>query len=137
MNETSFASLSNFFELFPMEEIQATELETCLQEQNGTKISILFLWGKQCINCDRAKRSLLLNPEHYMWPDVKWFHCNVYNDPEMTTRFGLHGIPVFIVFTHTLSPDGQPVVKSVGRITSWPGEEAFLHAIEAQRQRHA
>jgi hypothetical protein len=41
----------------------------------------------------------------------------------MATRFGLHGIPAFFVFAGT---------RKLGRITAWPGVDAFAEAIEAQ-----
>jgi thioredoxin-like negative regulator of GroEL len=50
-------------------------------------------------------------------------HDNVDEDPTMATRFGLHGIPAFIVFRGG---------RKVGRITEWPGAQAFVLAIENQ-----
>jgi hypothetical protein len=41
----------------------------------------------------------------------------------MAARFGLHGIPVFFVFR------GE---RKMGRITAWPGTQAFIEAIETQ-----
>jgi len=41
----------------------------------------------------------------------------------MATRFGLHGIPAFFVFR------GQ---RKMGRITEWPGAQAFVATIENQ-----
>jgi len=83
----------------------------------------MFLWGKDCPNCDIAKRAMLINPARLLWPDVRWLHCNVYDDPAMGLRFGLHGIPVFLVFRGS---------RPMGRITSWPGAEEFAAAIERQ-----
>ncbi len=45
-------------------------------------------------------------------------------EPDITSRFSVHGIPVFVVFRGT---------QSLGRITSWPGVEHFIAAIERQR----
>jgi thioredoxin-like negative regulator of GroEL len=47
----------------------------------------------------------------------------VYDDPTMATRFGLHGIPTFIIFR-----DG----RKIGRISAWPGAQAFVAALENQ-----
>jgi predicted DsbA family dithiol-disulfide isomerase len=86
-------------------------------------LSVLFLWGRDCPNCDIAKRALLQAKECVTWPQVRWLHDNVYEDPSMATRFGLHGIPVFFVFRGT---------RKLGRITGWPGRQAFVDAIEKQ-----
>ena len=58
------------------------------------------------------------------WPDVDWLHDNVYADPRMGTRFGLHGIPTFLVFRGA---------RKLGRITPWPGTGPFVEAIERLR----
>ena len=39
----------------------------------------------------------------------------------MATRFGLHGIPTFMVFRGT---------TKLGRISPWPGGDNFIAAIE-------
>ena len=59
--------------------------------------------------------------------EVEVFLVN-YEDPTMGTRFGLHGIPAFLVFAGA---------RKLGRITPWPGTEAFATAIETQLATHA
>ena len=54
---------------------------------------------------------------------MRWLHANVYDDPEMGNRFGLHGVPAFFVFRGS---------RRLGRITGWPGGEAFIRAVEEQ-----
>jgi hypothetical protein len=61
--------------------------------------------------------------DRFQWPQVRWLHDNVYDDPDMAARFGLHGIPVFFVFRSE---------RKMGRITAWPGPQAFIEAIETQ-----
>ena len=87
-------------------------------------LRILFLWGHDCPNCDVAKAQMLQSPADFAWPGVEWLHDNVYEDRAMATRFGLHGIPTFIVFR------GR---KKLGRISPWPGSEQFIAAIERAR----
>ena len=111
-----------FFEQFPMQRVRDAELDSALADDG--QLRILFLWGKDCPNCDIAKGQILLAPERFQWPDVQWLHDNVYEDPTMATRFGLHGIPAFFVFRG---------VKRLGRISQWPGMQAFLTAIEKIR----
>lgn len=115
-------SVPQFFEQFPMRRMREAELDAALAESAGG-LTILFLWGRDCPNCDIAKRAMLLAGERFQWPRVRWLHDNVYDDPAMATRFGLHGIPAFFVFAGS---------RKLGRITSWPGADAFVRAVDTQ-----
>jgi hypothetical protein len=122
------AGLSEFFTLFPMRRVGSADLDAALAEQAPEALTVLFLWGRNCPNCDIAKRAMMSAPERFQSPDVRWFHDNVYDDFDMATRFGVHGIPVFFLF------HGR---KQLGRITSWPGSDAFLDVIGRQLRRIA
>lgn len=111
-----------FFDQFPMQRVSDAGLDGVLADDGA--IRILFLWGKDCPNCDIAKGQMLLTPERFAWDDVQWLHDNVYEDPTMGTRFGLHGIPAFFVFRGA---------KKLGRISQWPGTAAFVNAIDKIR----
>lgn len=113
-------AVPDFFERFPMQRVTSAGLDAVLDDGSAA-LDLLFLWGRDCPNCDIAKRAILLRPDAMRWPRVRWLHSNVYDDEAMTTRFGLHGIPAFFVFAH-----GQ----RLGRITGWPGTEAFRTAID-------
>ena len=117
------ANLSEFFQRFPIRRVTSADFDAVLAEPGAEPLSILFLWGRNCPNCDIAKRAMLTAPERFRWPEVRWLHDNVYEDFEMATRFGLHGIPAFFVFR------GR---RQMGRITSWPGVDDFVAAIERQ-----
>ncbi|WP_114395441.1 thioredoxin [Oleisolibacter albus] len=113
----------DFFRRFPMRPVFSADLDAVLAEPEAEALDILFLWGRDCPNCDLAKHALLADPARFSWPGVRWLHDNVYDDFEMATRFGLHGIPAFFVFHRG---------RLRGRITSWPGAEAFCAAIQRQ-----
>jgi hypothetical protein len=113
----------DFFQRFPMRSVTSAEIDSALAETVPERLTILYLWGRNCPNCDVAKRALSVARGRLMWSEVRWFHDNVYDDFDMATRYGLHGIPAFIVFR------GR---KPLGRITSWPGADAFIEAIERQ-----
>ena len=115
-------SVPEFFQRFPMQRIVDQALDADLA-MDDNRIVILFLWGRDCPNCDIAKRQMLLTPERFAWPGVRWLHDNVYDDPTMATRFGLHGIPAFFLFHRG---------RKLGRITSWPGTEPFVDAVARQ-----
>jgi hypothetical protein len=112
----------DFFQRFPMQRVSAATLDGELGRDDGLRI--LFLWGRDCPNCDIAKGRMLLAPERFAWPDVQWLHDNVYEDPAMGTRMGLHGIPAFFVYR------GR---RRLGRMSQWPGTDAFVAAIERLR----
>lgn len=110
------------FAALNMQRVDAATLDDVLQADDALRI--LFLWGNDCPNCDVAKAGLRQAPDRFQWPDVKWLHQDVYDEPALATRFGLHGIPAFIIFR------GK---RRVGRITPWPGSDAFVAAIDRVR----
>jgi len=118
----SAAGVPGFFDAFPMRHVRSEGLDAVLAE-GGAGLTILFLWGNDCPNCDVAKRQMLATPERFDWPCVRWLQANVYADPEIGTRFGLHGVPAFLVFNGP---------RRLGRISPWPGTEPFCAAIEQQ-----
>lgn len=107
-------------EKVPMKVLSSANLEEVL-EQEGAKI--LFLWGYNCPNCDVAKASLYEELETVRTLPIQWYHCNVYEDFDVATRFGLHGIPVFLLFHGP---------RNRGRITSYPGFYSFLEIIKTR-----
>lgn len=119
-NEMKF---TEFALAFPMHHTSSGTLDRDLAKSPAS-LDILFLWGRDCVNCEVAKAELLLAGDRFRWPGVRWLHANVYNDPEMATRFGLHGVPTFFVFRRA---------RKLGRITEWPGADAFVSAIEKLR----
>ena len=114
----------DFFALLAMRAVDSTTLDAALVEDG--LLRILFLWGHDCPNCDIAKAQMRQSPASFRWPDVEWLHDNVYDDRAMATRFGLHGIPTFMVFRGA---------TKLGRISPWPGGEQFIAAIERARLR--
>jgi hypothetical protein len=116
-------STAEFFDRFPIRPATYDTVNAALAEPDAAPLTILLLWGQNCPDCELAMRALLAEQARLTWPDVRWLHCNVYNELDMASRFSLHGIPVFVVFRGT---------ESLGRITSWPGVDNFIAAIERQ-----
>jgi thiol-disulfide isomerase/thioredoxin len=114
------SAIPDFFQHFTMQHVHSSALDGVLAD-GAAALDVLFLWGRDCPNCDIAKRAMLARPSAMQWPGVRWLHSNVYDDEAMATRFGLHGIPTFFVFRQG---------RRVGRITSWPGIEAFGQAVQ-------
>jgi thiol-disulfide isomerase/thioredoxin len=113
---------TGFFWQFPMQRVRANDIDAALAVA-GDALSIVFLWGHDCPNCDVAKHEILASADRFRALAVSWLHGNVYEEPELATRFGLHGIPTFLVFRGA---------RKLGRITPWPGTDAFVAAIERQ-----
>lgn len=113
---------ADFFWKFPMRRVRANDIDASLADA-GDALSVVFLWGHDCPNCDVAKHEILAAVDRFRALAVNWLHGNVYEQPELATRFGLHGIPTFLVFRGT---------RKLGRITPWPGADAFVAAIERQ-----
>lgn len=120
MNEATF---SEFLLAFSMRRTSSITLDAELAASPAS-LDILFLWGRDCVNCEVAKAAMLQASGRLRWPDVRWLQANVYNDPSMATRFGLHGVPTFLAFRNG---------KKLGRISGWPGVDAFVGAIEKLR----
>ncbi|HVJ62306.1 MAG TPA: hypothetical protein VM555_06285, partial [Tahibacter sp.] len=83
----SDSAVPDFFDRFAMRAVTSAQLDAVLDE-DAQPLTILFLWGRDCPNCDIAKRALLARPERFHWPAVRWLHDNVYDDEAMAHRFG-------------------------------------------------
>ena len=110
------------FAALNMQRVDSARLDDVLRGDEAVRI--LFLWGNDCPNCDLAKAEMRQATGRFSWPDVSWLHQNVYDEPALATRFGLHGIPAFMVFRGS---------RRIGRISPWPGSDAFVAAIERVR----
>ena len=112
------------FDALAMQPVHSDTLDARLHDDGIVRI--LFLWGHACPNCDIAKAAMHDGADRLRWPDVQWLQANAYDDPAIATRFGLHGIPAFLVFRGA---------RRIGRISPWPGCDAVAAAIERVRNR--
>jgi thioredoxin-like negative regulator of GroEL len=81
---------------------------------------LVYFWGPQCPNCEVFARHLPgLLPELEKLK-VKLVKVNAYQHEDLATRFGLHGIPTFLLMKQG---------KLLGRMTSFNGDEFFLQVI--------
>ncbi len=114
------ADLHEVFEDLPMTPLNQNDFDSEILRHDD-QLKCVFFWGHNCPNCDIAKKSLNTHIDEVKNRGVKWYHVNVYDDFDFGTRFGLYGIPVFIFFRNG---------KNLGRISSFPGMEPFLAAID-------
>lgn len=95
------------------------ELDAALLAEPAS-LTVLYLWGKNCPNCELfAKRlpSLLAALPNAALRVLK---VNVYDEPAVAQRFGVHGIPHFVLFR-----DG---VK-LGRMSEFRGDRYWLDVV--------
>jgi thiol:disulfide interchange protein len=115
------------FVAFDMRQVDGTSIDAALA-QAGERLVCVFFWGDDCFNCDVAKKAMLARPEPIRALDLTWLHANVYADRALGTRFGLHGIPVFMFFHRS---------KKLGRATGWHGHAQFEAAVANARRKAA
>ncbi|MFP3503607.1 thioredoxin family protein [Burkholderia sp. SIMBA_062] len=94
----------------------------------GDALVVVFFWGVDCFNCEIAKKAMLAQPDAIRALGLKWFHCDVYEHPELGRRFGLHGVPTWFFFHRG---------KRLGRATGWHGLAQFQAAVSAARAKIA
>ncbi|MBC7741419.1 MAG: thioredoxin family protein [Bdellovibrionaceae bacterium] len=115
----------NFFEVYQFEAIHSSNFDEKIAATE--ELICIFFWGKDCPNCEVAKKVLVDRRADVDQLKVKWFHANIYDDFDLATRFGLFGIPVFLFFKRG---------KKLGKITPFPGFEPFYDAVATLIQKY-
>jgi len=100
-------------------ELDPENFDSAIQVKDG-RLKAIFFWGRQCPNCEIAKRYLEEHHEDVIKKEIDWYHVNTYEHSDLGIRFGLHGIPTFLFFRDE---------KSLGRITSFPGWDPFQEVL--------
>ncbi|MBX3035252.1 MAG: thioredoxin family protein [Bdellovibrionaceae bacterium] len=108
-----------FFTRVEIERLTSQDFDARLAQCPDQLVGIFF-WGHDCPNCEVAKNMLSQDSEALNALGFKWFHVNVYEDFDLGTRFGLHGIPTFLFFHQG---------KKLGRISPFPGLDPFFEAL--------
>lgn len=112
------------FDAFDMQALDAGTFDAAL-DGAGDALAVVFFWGVDCFNCEIAKKAMLAQPDAIRALDLKWFHCNVYEHPQLGRRFGLHGVPTWFFFHRG---------RRLGRATGWHGLAQFQAAVSAARE---
>lgn len=113
-----------FFAEFEVEDLTVATFDSAL-EASGDHLVAVFFWGHNCPNCDVAKNSLASYKDRVKPLELKWYSVNVYENAELGTRFGLHGVPTFFFFHKG---------KRLGRISPYPGIDPFMEALHKLRK---
>ena len=114
----------NFFEVYQIEKLSHDEIDQKLASTSD--LVCFFLWGKDCPNCEVAKKVLIDRKDDVENLKLRWFHADVYEDFEIATRFGLIGIPSFLFFKNG---------KKLGKISPFPGFDPFYDAVKKLQTR--
>ena len=115
-----------FFEKMPIEKLTTENFDKALSSHVDNIVGIFF-WGHSCPNCEVAKNILVQEVELIKSLGFTWFHVNVYEDFELSTRYGLHGIPTFLFFYKG---------KKLGKISPFPTLDAFVEALQKLKKQN-
>jgi len=119
---------TEIFSRFAMRAVNSATFDTHVINPTGSELRCVFFWGHDCYNCDRFKNTALMLEPQLKALDIEWYHANVYEDPALGQRFGLHGIPAFVFYRSG---------KRLGRISGWPGLPQFSQAVQRLHTQHA
>lgn len=114
-----------FFQQFAMQPVDSSGFDAALARAGDALVGVYF-WGQDCFNCEQFKKAAGLQADAFLGLGLQWLHADVYADPALGQRFGLHGVPTFYFFHRA---------RKLGRITSWPGWPAFEAAVQDLRRR--
>lgn len=59
---------------------------------------VVYMWGPDCPNCDFFARRLPLLMPQLEGAEVVLAKIDVYTHPQVARRYGVHGIPHFLLF---------------------------------------
>lgn len=108
------------FDLFAMREVDSQSFDSMVVSARGSDLRCIFLWGKNCYNCNLFKNTALLLKDQLKALNLSWYQADVYRDQPLGRRFGLHGVPAFVFFRSG---------KRLGRISGWRGWPQFSAAV--------
>ncbi len=95
------------------------ELERRLAAARETLL-LVYLWGPDCPNCVMFKRSLPKLIAALADVSAELVEVDVYAHPEVATRYGVFGIPHFLLFKGG---------RKLGKMSEFRGESYFLATI--------
>ena len=84
---------------------------------------IAYFWGPQCPNCEVFAARLPVLREALGDAPARLMKVDAYAYPELARRFGIYGIPHFLLFR-----DG----KKIGRMSEFRGDAFWLGVVREQ-----
>ncbi len=86
----------------------------------GSSLLIAYLWGPDCPNCVIFKRSLPKLLEQLNGVSAELLEVDVYAHPEVARRYGVFGIPHFLLFKGG---------RKLGKMSEFRGESFWTTVI--------
>lgn len=107
-----------------MQVLDATpaELDAFLADQSPTLL-VLYLWGPGCPNCVVFKNHLPALMERLADKEVTLMKLDVYTYPEIARRYGVYGIPHFLLFKAGVR---------LGKMSEFRGDAFWLSVVNEQ-----
>ncbi|HEY3254726.1 MAG TPA: thioredoxin family protein [Polyangiaceae bacterium] len=103
----------------PLVDLTPAELEQRLAA-NDSRLLIVYLWGPDCPNCVIFKRSLPKLLERLTDVEADLVALDVYAHPEIASRYGVMGIPHFLLFK---------AGKKLGKMSEFRGESYWATVV--------
>lgn len=120
MTDSTTFDPAQVFRVFAMRPVVTADFDQVVVDAPGDDLRCVFLWGQDCYNCNLFKQAALLHQQALLDLGLTWFQADVYADEPLGRRFGLHGVPTFVLYRGG---------ERLGRITGWPGLPQFVAAI--------
>jgi len=89
-------------------------------ESADTRLLIVYLWGPDCPNCIVFKRSLPQLLARLSDVNADLVALDVYAHPQVASRFGVMGIPHFLLFKRG---------KKLGKMSEFRGESYWAAVV--------
>jgi thioredoxin-like negative regulator of GroEL len=91
-----------------------------LLESEQERLLVVYLWGPNCPNCVIFARSLPAMLSALAGAPLRIVKVNVYEHPEVARRYGVYGIPHFLLFKRG---------RRLGKMSQFQGEEFWLSVV--------
>lgn len=92
------------------------QFRTLLAETDA-QLLLLYLWGKNCPNCDFFASRLPNLLAELAGERILLVKVNVYDHPELAREFGVYGIPHFLLFKGG---------RRIGKMSEFKGDSFWL-----------
>lgn len=117
--ETSGRNVASHAELPTILTATPADFDQAITPESG-ELVVVYFWGPDCPNCDVFAAHFPNLLEQLRGAPLRLVKVNAYEHPELATRFGLFGIPNFLLFR-----DG----RKIGRMSEFRGDAWWLGVV--------
>jgi thiol-disulfide isomerase/thioredoxin len=98
------------------------EFDAILAQKTGVLV-VLYMWGPDCPNCDFFATRFPALLHALAGANVVFVKVDVYEHPELARRYGVYGIPCFMLFRGG---------RRIGKMSEFQGDAFFTDVIREQ-----